>query len=124
MATGFNYVRSAMTAKRLIEKYGRLAKITVVTKPSNPDKPWQGSVPVEAEVTRKMCFLKYEQKDIDETLIRSGDQKVLLAANGLTLVPNLSGYLTDSDGSLWNIVKIKPLNPGDTMVLYTLQVRQ
>lgn len=129
MASSFNYGRMAKIGKRLITKFGRLATLTVVDRPANADKPWEGAVAVQNTITTKMVFLNYtqlqyeNQRDEEGTLIKTGDKKVLMFALGQTLAPTVDAFIADNT-DLWNVLGVKPLNPGDTMLIYTLHCRQ
>jgi len=67
--------------------------------------------------------LRYKNTDIDGTLVKSGDLRVLLSVEGLTIVPVSTDTITIS-GIDWKIIDVKPLEPSDITVLYELQVRK
>jgi hypothetical protein len=69
-----------------------------------------------------MVVLDYADSDRDGTLIQYGDKKVLVSVEGLTIEPKLSDKVSIG-GSSHNIVAIKPLNPGGTIVMYEIQIR-
>lgn len=123
------YVRQIATALKLIAKYGGPVTL-VVTTASTPDptKPWETPPDTEESQDVKAAFLRYEQRYIDNDVIHAGDQKVLIAASGLTIVPNLQGRverLVDGVKEYWKVMNVNPLNVnGLEPILYTLQVRQ
>lgn len=124
----FDYGRLARSAKRLIERFGGPIDIVTTNATVNPTQSWKAGVAEPATEPGTGVFTSYEQKFIDGTLIRQGDQKVLVSALGLVFKPDFIGYLIRKlPGGInekWTIVKIKPLNPGDTVVIYIIQVRQ
>lgn len=119
----FDYGRAAATASRLIKKFGVPVTIVATNISPNPGESWKPGVANPLTQGGLAVFLNYDQTLVDGTLIRSGDQKVLLSAGELTFAPSFIGYL-QRGSEKWNIVKIEPLNPGDTLVMYTLQVRR
>ncbi|EJJ3922885.1 hypothetical protein NI479_005018 [Salmonella enterica] len=62
---------------------------------------------------------QYRQSEIDGTLIKTGDKKILLTAE---TAPEQGDYLTDGL-SRWNIITITPVKPANDVLLYSLQVR-
>jgi len=71
--------------------------------------------------------LDYEQKDIDGTLIRIGDQRVLLSVVGVAM-PQSGDTLTFTDPitlavTEFDVVRAKQIKPANTAVLYDVQVR-
>jgi hypothetical protein len=65
----------------------------------------------------------FPTREINGTQILQGDKKVLLSAQGLAVVPQMSDALI-IDGLQHAIVNVKALAPAGTVVLYTLQVRK
>lgn len=69
----------------------------------------------------------YAQKDIDGTLIRIGDQRVLLSVVGVIL-PQTGDTMTFTDPetlavTVFDVVLAKQVKPANTAVLYDVQVR-
>jgi len=67
--------------------------------------------------------LRYKNTDIDGTLVRSGDLRILLSVAGLTVTPESTDTITVS-GVDWKIIDVKPLEPAEIVVLYELQIRK
>lgn len=122
MTAAFNYARIAKSAKRLIDRFGGDLDIVATSIVPNPEG-WKPGTSTPYETALKGVFTKYEEKYIDGTVIQRGDQKVLIAAQGVTMPPNLTGFLKRGTEK-WTIVKIEPLCPGDTNIIYKIQVRQ
>lgn len=124
-----SYERQIATAQRLISKFGGPATL-VVTAPSTPDpsKPWETPNDTEQSESVVAVFLRYQQKYIDNDVIHAGDQRVIVAADGLVFAPNLQGRVERVVGGVteaWKVVSSNPLNVnGQEPILYELQVRQ
>ena len=70
------------------------------------------------------AVLDYPLKDIDGTLIKTGDKKVIASVVGLTADPKPGHRFTDSTGEVTFIVTAKRIAPASTKVLWILQVRK
>lgn len=123
------YDSAAALAKRLIEKKG--GKVTLrrfgAQEVVDADKPWEGSAPDPASVpkTVKAVFLNFSFKGAeplrfaDDTLVRAGDKKVLLAATSLgSSTPGLNDQIVRADGTVWTIKNLKTLDPDGQKILY------
>jgi hypothetical protein len=111
-------------AKRLITKNGQVVTLrNFIQVAGGPDTPWKpgGATPVDQKI--ETVFLDYEQKYIDGELIRSGDQKVYMPAQGLTSAPERDGQVLRGN-EVWKIITIKPLSPNGQQIMYEIQVRQ
>lgn len=119
----FNYGMVVRTAQRLIKRFGGLINIVVtnITPATEGWKPGTAGEPTIIETDG--VFLNYEEKFIDGTVIKRGDQKVLFSAQDIAFPPEVSGTITRGTEK-WNIKSIKPLNPGGTVIIYSAQVRQ
>lgn len=70
--------------------------------------------------------LNYEQRDIDGTLIKQGDQQLLLSPlqrNGAKMPLPVSGDQVVIGATVYTVGMVADLQPTDTSVLYTLQLR-
>lgn len=112
-------------AKKLIAKNGQLVTLRgyADAEPADPDKPWRPGPSTPSEQTIEAVFLDYEQKFIDGELVRTGDQRVFIPAEGLTAPPDARGTVLRG-GEVWKIVGLKPLNPNGQAIMYEAQVRQ
>ncbi len=89
--------------------------------------PGSGPVwdPGEAVPTPFPCVLavlKFDNKDIDGTLIRASDKKVYIAAKGLAIVPTTTDKLIIG-GMSQTIIRVMPLNPARMVVYFEVQAR-
>lgn len=123
-----DYARQINTAERLITKYGGPATLYVTTTPTEDDKEWNAVDDTVEGTPVTACFLNYRQQYKNGTSVHVGDQKVLIAAKGLTLTPNLQGRITrmvDGEPEHWKVKNCDPLNvDGIHGIMYTLQVTQ
>lgn len=74
-----------------------------------------------ATYTASGVKIGYEQKDVDGTLIQRGDQQVYVPALGFAR-PETNEQITVG-GAACTAVGVEVLAPGDTDILYILQVR-
>lgn len=65
----------------------------------------------------------YHDRQIDGEIILRGDRKVLIAGSALTSPPTKGDVMEDGDDE-YRIVNIETVKPGDTVLLYKLQVRK
>jgi hypothetical protein len=114
----YNYSPVAGTAKRLIEKFG---KAVIIRRLTDSGTPWN---PTQAQVDSGFIgvTLDYEKNEINGTLIKIGDRKLYLAAKDAAITPEV----TDTaiiDGREYSIPSIMALEPGDTALLWEVQLR-
>lgn len=116
-------------AKRLISLNGEDAIIKLQTTTEVPGKPHLNGPTTEVVVNCKAVFLNYTTQDAgkryeDGTEIHLDNKKVLVAAQGLSAVPNLQASITRADGTVYRIKKIKTLDPNGQKILYEFQVNR
>lgn len=119
-----DYVSLRDTAQSLLRDAGRSLKLQRAgTTPTDPSKPWRGSNAPPTSLDIIGVFDQFSLREIDGDQVKRGDKKVYVSHNS-----SLEGYTqlidTKRGGKTWNIVSIEPVEPGDTTVLYILQVRQ
>lgn len=73
--------------------------------------------------TVRMLITDFKHTEIDETLIKTGDRLGLLANDSLTRAPKTGDQVTDG-GETFTVKNIKEIKPGDTVLLYKLQLRK
>lgn len=122
----YDYIRSREAARRLIERFGQsvtLRRAAKGTYDSIAGGYVGGSVSDQAVSAVTL--------DIDGAaadLLESGDLRVLVAADGLALVPAPPGTdRIDSliiDGETYRIVGVRTVDPGGTAVIYEIQARR
>lgn len=132
---GFNYERSAQTAKRLIEKFGRVVPYQVSTPgdgPAHNPGPEVWSDPVDVLVAvlpaNKGPLTSFDNQLVGGTLIEEQLRYCYLSpllANGSPL-PFEAKALDRMrfDGYYWEVLGATPLNPGGVTVYYTMGVKR
>lgn len=116
----FDYAKSKATATRLIAKFGQAGKISRTS--GGTGDPWNPSTPTTTEYDATFAVLEWDQKDIDGTLVKQGDRKIVLSATGLAIVPTTTDKIVIG-GTPHVIGHVKPLAPGGTVVLFELSAR-
>ena len=110
------------TALALITENGELS--TIEREARTPGaKSWRpGST--TTSFTARAVWLNYNLRRVDGERIKAGDQKVLIAASGLSITPDAStDKIVRADGQRWSIENVETLAPNGELILYTLQVR-
>jgi hypothetical protein len=116
----FDYARSQTTALRMLDKFGQVGTIIRELPGSGP--VYDPGEPVSMPFPCIMAVLKFDSKDIDGTLIKSGDKKIYIAANGLAIVPATTDKLLIGSVS-HTVVRVIPLNPAGIAVYFEVQAR-
>lgn len=78
------------------------------------------------EYTGTAVKLNYSQDDIDGTLIKQGDQQLLLSPlqrDGAPMPLPVSGDLVLIGAKIYSVQSVVDLQPTDTSLLFTLQLR-
>jgi len=120
-----DFNKSAKTAKRLIDKNGRL--VTFIRNSRTPDdsnKPWGESDGASQTFDMICAFIDYKVREIDGESIRVGDKKLLANAidNGDNKIEDFE-FVQDGD-TKWRIKFVNPTQPGDIVVMYEIQLRR
>lgn len=118
------YDRTAATALRLITQFGQPVTISK-TEPGEYDPEVGGDTPgATIEQTAQGILLDFTGQEFqNNSLIKQGDKKLKIAAQGLEWAPELLNKVV-VQGRTWSIVPpLKEINPAGTPILYELQVR-
>lgn len=116
-----DYVSLAATTRRLIEKSGRLVSVQSQGSPTDVAKPWLGNVE-GASVNVYATFTAYDRNLINGTSIQAGDQKCVIAADGLGVDLTTAEEVLDGSRVL-TVVSAKRVAPGSVPIAFELQVR-
>lgn len=103
---------------RLMQKFG--SDLTL-TRPGTPTyNPATGTVTSTAAstITARGVFIEYRDDHIDGTMIRRGDRKLLLAAQGATGTPAVE----DTVAGL-KVVEVRTIAPNGTPIGWACQMR-
>lgn len=118
-----SYLTNRATATRLINKKGRTVTLSnkVVTTP-DPAEPWNKTPGTDVTEDTKAVIMKYELKEIDGELVKVGDMKALVPYIEGVDVKNFDTLIDGSE--TWKIKKVTPVQPGDTLIFYRLNLRK
>ena len=116
------YASAKATAARLIRKKGQLGAIRrTVTTGGGPSDPTGGSSTTTDHPARLALF-PVSQADVDGTFIKSGDWRVLVSTEGLTIDPTTTDRLVTSDGVL-TIIEPGKFAPAGEVTHYSMVAR-
>lgn len=118
------YDEMAVMALEMITEFGQLVTIRATT--AGEYDPEAGSAPPDStkEQTAQGILLDFSGQEFqNNSLIKQGDKKLKIAAQGLEWAPDLLNKVI-VQGRTWSIVPpLKEINPAGTPILYELQVR-
>jgi hypothetical protein len=118
------YDEMAVMALEMITEFGQPVIIRATT--AGEYDPDTGAAPVDTvtEQTAQGILLDFTGQEFqNNSLIKQGDKKLKIAAQGLAWVPDLLNKVI-VQGRTWSIVPpLKEINPAGTPILYELQVR-
>lgn len=131
----YNYGPLASKAVALIAKYGAnvpLFLLNDLDTPADAARPWRG--PAQADnlnYNPKGLITTWSDDRINGDLIRSTDQLLLIAGQDPAILQMISdghamedvSYAITPAGRL-STMNISPVQPGDTLMLYTIRLRQ
>lgn len=113
------YARLQATAQRLITKFGQTGAVTRIVEPD----PSVGGDPVEAAYAATLVPMTYNAREIDGTVIKTGDMQIYISAVGLAITPGPGDYAT-ANGKTYRIINSDPnLYDGQTPVVHIVQGR-
>jgi len=119
------YAKMQATANRLLKGKGQ--EITLTRRTAGTYDPATGTAAVTTTTqTAYGAMFEYGDKNIDGVLIKEGDKQLLLSAinsAGTALVaPALNDTVTINT-VVYTVVRIKPLSPAGTTVLFDCNIR-
>lgn len=117
----FDYAKSAATAKRLLTKFGQPLTLSLPDTEEGGAPGVPGTTIPGRSITGVGVKLDYDNAEIDGTVIQTGDARVLLEA---TSEPPANNMTLTIAGNQWRVENWQPLEPADTVVMYTLQIRR
>lgn len=118
----FDYIRLSKRAADLIYRYGDACTVKNYVDTPNPS-PFDPPTRTETNWPTRGVFLKYKDSEIDGTLVRQGDQRVLLAGWGNQTPVKGQGRIVRG-GEDWAIIEVSILRPDPVTMLYNVQVRR
>ncbi|AZF22289.1 hypothetical protein [Pseudomonas sp. R3-52-08] len=118
------YDEMAVMALEMITEFGQPVNISK-TEQGEYDPETGGEAPgATVEQIAQGILLDFTGQEFqNNSLIKQGDKKLKIAAQGLAWVPGLLDKVV-AQGRTWSIVPpLKEINPAGTPILYELQVR-
>lgn len=112
----FNYVKSALTARKLLARFGQ--DMTLTKEVYNIDT---GALTSSTSTTDKGVILPYSDGVVSMSggLIKSSDQQVYI---NISVVPAPTDRLTVG-AKVYSVISVEALEPAGVNVLYILQIR-
>lgn len=117
--TAFDYTGLRATAQRLLSRFGQSATLTRRAASGTAYDPTIS----ETGYTVTVAVMEYSNREREGALIQTGDKKVYLSTEGLSITPTVADTLTVG-GAKHEIVNVMHLDPGGTVLMYELQVRR
>lgn len=133
--TAYSYGPLAAKAVALIAKYGATVAMSFVgdlETPADASKPWRGQVQTGGQTySPKGLVSTFEKDQISGDLIRTTDQALLVAGQDPEVLRLIGDgralddlqWVTLSTGVRMPCKNLTPVQPGDTVMLYTLRLR-
>ena len=116
----FDYAGMAATANELFAEFGQA--VTITRRTSGAYAVATGIATVTSSTQRGTgAVFDWQNRDIDGTLIRTGDKRLILSAVGIT-APAVDDTVTIG-GTVYTVKVVKPLAPAGTVVMYELNLR-
>lgn len=120
--TSFDYTATRATAERLLERFGRSVSLRRTTVSGGDAWNPGGGTATTVNHAATAVVTEYDAREIDGTLIRREDRRVILSTEGLSVTPATSDKVVVG-ATVYAIVNVAPLEPGGTVVLYEIQAR-
>lgn len=118
MAT-FDYAEIAAIASELLTEFGQ--QVTITREGDGSYNPATGqTTPSAASATAMAAIFDIEQKFIDGTLVKAGDQQAYIEAG---FKPAQGDTITSAAGVAYTVVQAKEIAPSGMAVLYDLVLR-
>lgn len=122
MAVDYDALQDA--AEELIDDNGR--DITIQKRSDTvPDssKPWEPAADGSGtNINTIGVFEDYSISEFGGTNIQIGDKKILIKGKGLSQDITTEDQIIDGSET-WNIINVKKVQPGDTVIMYEIQAR-
>lgn len=120
----FDYAPLATTAARLLAEFGQTVTLTRITPGAYDPVTGTNAAGTTATQSASAVLLDWSLKDSgakfsDGGSVRVGDKKLLIEAAGLAWGPDELTTLTDVAGVVWQMEKLRVLEPSGTALMYT-----
>lgn len=120
----YDYSKVANTALKQIRDKGR----TIIVRTPGEDMVYDPGTDTftpgeDVDTQVKAVFTQFAKKDIDGEMILQTDKRVLIAASSLEAEPGTQDKIVDGSTE-YQVIDTETIEPGDTAVLYMVQVRR
>lgn len=119
--TKFDYSRPAATAKRLLDRFGRVGSLSRTIDGGEYD-PVTGPVQSTETAACTVALLEFDNRQIYGELIQAGDRRALIAPD-VSFEPQAGDSLTVG-GDVLQVVRNRPTSPSGVVVLHDCIVRK
>lgn len=118
----FSYSAMQKTARGLLKKFGKQNTVRVLISESGSDPATGVKAKEFTNVSVLSVFLNYTSNEIDGTLVKTGDVKMI--SEDFTPAPTINSTVT-ANGVLYRVANFEQVNPSlDTNVIYKIQLRK
>lgn len=110
-------------AETIIEAFDDIPQSIIYTqKGASVYTPGTGTVTsTDTDYTTTAIFDEFEQREIDNNVVRATDKLAYIASNDLDITPVVDDEITDANSVTWQIINVRS-DPADA--LWVLQIRK
>lgn len=120
MSDTFGYAELRADAEEMIAEAGQDG---VIRKPGvATGDPWNPTFGPPTDIPCKLVEWEYTAFEVDGTLIRADDRKLLVSTEGVTEALAQADQIVVG-GKALAIISVKPLSPGGVVLLWQIQAR-
>lgn len=119
----FDYSNILAVSTTLIDDFGKT--VTVRQERSDTDKtnPWEGKTDDVQTYATKAVFDKFIGLDIDGTIVKKDDLIAYISPDDEAFEIKIKDQIV-AGSTTYKIMSVEKVDPGDTNLLYILQLRQ
>lgn len=110
------------TVEPLMAKFGKPAVLSVNV-PATGAQPWESQLGTDDEYDVTVIQTLFEKADNNGTLVQETDVLFLVSTEGMTVDPALANRLV-VNGVTYQVIRIDPLEPGPTVMLWKVHGRK
>src|SRR5574343_103680 len=114
------YSDMADTADELLTEFGQTVTLNRVMTGAYDPATGSASTSTSTQTGRGAIF-DYKTADIDNSLIKQGDKRLLLSPDGITAVTTGDAVVISS--VTYTVTMVKQINPAGTVVMYDVNLR-
>ena len=121
----FDYSEIATSVDEILTEFGQSVTVSRKTAGTYDEETGIAAVSTSTQTVIGAVF-EWNNKDVDGTLVRDGDMKLLLSPKttaGATLTRPAANDQVTIGGKAYSIVAVKPLSPAGTAVMYECNIR-